>query len=88
MITDQTGGNIRVERLSYSVVRTARDGIDQLDKIRQEKRISQMGISELANMPDVGAQYYRMYKSGDVKVSKFLRFLRSLGYNLAIIKED
>ena len=77
-----------MERLSYSVVRTARDGIDQLDKIRQEKRISQMGISELANMPDVGAQYYRMYKSGDVKVSKFLRFLRSLGYNLAIIKED
>lgn len=88
MITDQTGGNIRVGKVSYSIIRTARDGIDKLDRIRQEQRISQMSISEMADMPDVGAQYYRMYKSGDVKISKFLRFLKSLGYMVVIMKEE
>lgn len=47
-----------------------------------------MSISEMADMPDEGMQYYRMYKSGDVKVSKFLRFLKSLGYTLVIMKEE
>lgn len=77
-----------MNNVSYSVIRTARDGIDKLDTIRREQRISQMSISEMADMPDVGSQYYRMYKSGDVKISKFLRFLKSLGYKVVIMKEE
>ena len=77
-----------MKHLSYSVIHTARDGVDELDRMRQERKISQMCISEMADMPDEGMQYYRMYKSGDVKISKFLRFLRALGYNLVIMKEE
>lgn len=81
-------GTINVKHLSYSVIHTARDGVDELDRLRQEQKVSQMSISEMADMPDEGMQYYRMYKSGDVKVSKFLRFLKSLGYTLVIMKEE
>ena len=47
-----------------------------------------MDISHMAEMPDEGMQYCRMYKSGDVKISKFLRFLKSIGYTLVIMKEE
>jgi len=77
-----------LNNISYSIIRTAREGIDTLDEIRKEQKISQMNISELADMPDVGMQYHRMYRSGDIKISKFLRFLKALGYNLVITKED
>lgn len=77
-----------MKHLSYSVIHTARDGVDELDRMRQERKISQMGISEMADMPDEGMQYYRMFRSGDVKISKFLRFLKALGYNLVIMKEE
>ena len=77
-----------MRHLSYSVIHTARDGVDELDRMRQEQKISQMGISELAEMPDEGMQYYRMFRSGDVKISKFLRFLKALGYKLVIMKEE
>lgn len=77
-----------MKHLSMSIISTARDGVDELDRIRQEQKISQMSISEMADMPDAGMQYYRMFKSGDVKISKFQRFLKALGYTLAIIKEE
>lgn len=77
-----------MERFSYHVVRTARDGIDTLDTVRREQEISQMQISELAEMPDVGMSYLRMYGRGDVVLSKFLRFLRATGYELVMIKKE
>lgn len=88
MIFRGKDGTLNVKHLSYSVIHTARDGVDELDRMRQERKISQMGISEMADMPDEGMQYYRMFRSGDVKISKFLRFLKALGYNLVIMKEE
>lgn len=88
MILRGKDGTLNVKHLSYSVIHTARDGVDELDRMRQERKISQMGISEMADMPDEGMQYYRMFRSGDVKISKFLRFLKALGYNLVIMKEE
>ena len=85
---DGKDGKLNVKQLSYSTIHTARDGVDELDRIRREKKISQMSISELADMPDEGTQYYRMYKSGDITISKFLRFLKALGYQLVIMKEE
>lgn len=77
-----------MKQLFYSVIRTARDGVDELDRLRLEQGLTQMAISHMADMPDDGMQYYRMYKSGDVKISKFLRFLKAAGYELMIMKKE
>lgn len=77
-----------MKQITYSVIRTARDGVDELDSLRREQGISQMQMSEQADMPDIGQQYARMYKSGDVKISKFLRFLHAIGYELAVFKKE
>jgi len=77
-----------MQRFSYSVIRTARFAVDELDRIRRDQNISQMKISELADSPDVGQQYARMYGSGDAMLSKFLRFARALGYELVMIKRE
>ena len=76
-----------MRQMSYHVIQTARDGVDELDALRRAQGISQMRISELADMPDTGMQYARMYGSGDIKLSKFLKYLRSVGCKLAIIHE-
>ena len=79
---------IRVDRITCSVIRTARDGVDELDRLRREKGLTQMEISKCADMSDVGQQYYRMYKSGDVMISKFLRFLKAAGYEMMLVRKD
>ena len=81
-------GRIALKQVHFAVITTARDGVDELDRTRREKGLSQMDISHMAEMPDEGMQYCRMYKSGDIKISKFLRFLKALGCNLVIMKED
>ena len=88
MKTGTKGAIMQVKKLNYSVIRTARDGVDELDRVRREQGLSQMAISKLADMPDVGQQYYRMYRSGDVSISKYLRFLRAAGYELMMIKRE
>lgn len=77
-----------MKKLEYSVIRTARDGVDELDEQRRMLNISQMSISELADMPDTGQQYARMYKSGDVKLSKYLKFLRATGLKLVLMRKE
>lgn len=76
-----------MQRMLYHVIQTARDGVDALDEVRRERGISQMRISDLADAPDVGQQYARMYGRGDVMLSKYLKFLRSVGCKLAIIQD-
>lgn len=75
-------------QIQFSVIQTAREGVDELDRLRREMGLSQMGISQLADMPDEGQQYYRMYRSGEVKLSKFLKFLKVTGYELILIKKE
>ena len=77
-----------MKAITFRIIQTARDGVDELDALRREKGISQMRISDLADTPDVGQQYARMYGRGDVMLSKYLRFLRSVGCKLAIVRED
>ena len=76
-----------METMLFHIIQTARDGVDELDAVRRARGISQMAISELADAPDVGQQYARMYGRGDVMLSKYLKFLRSVGCKLAIIQE-
>lgn len=77
-----------MRKLSYHVIQTARDGVDTLDEVRRERGITQKAISALANTPDVGQQYARMYGSGDVTLSKYLKFLRVLGFDLVIMEKE
>ena len=77
-----------MKQINLAVISTARDGVDALDRLRREQGLSQMDISHMAEMPDEGMQYCRMYKSGDIKFSKFLRFLRAVGYELMIMKKE
>ena len=77
-----------MNQFTYHVIRTARDGIDTLDAERRKQGLSQMKISEMADTPDVGQCYARMYGRGDVMMSKFLRFLRATGYELVMIKKE
>ena len=77
-----------MDRITCSVIRTARDGVDELDRVRREQGLSQMEISKCADMPDVGQQYYRMYRSGDVMISKFLKFIHAAGYELMLVRKD
>lgn len=77
-----------MNRFTYHVIRTARDGIDTLDAERRKQGLSQMRISELADTPDVGQWYSRMFGRGDVMMSKYLRFLHATGYELIMIKKE
>ena len=72
-----------MKQFSYHVIRTARDGINTLDEERRKQGISQMRISELAEAPD-----FRMFGSGDVKMSKYLRFLHATGFELVMVKKE
>lgn len=76
-----------MRQMLFHIIQTARDGVDELDAVRRSRGISQMKISDLADAPDVGQQYARMYGRGDVMLSKYLKFLRSVGCKLAIIQE-
>ncbi len=76
-----------MKQFGIHYIQTARDGVDELDALRRDAGISQMKISDLADTPDVGQQYARMFGRGDVMLSKYLRFLRALGLRLAIIQE-
>ena len=73
-----------MKRIDYHIIQTARDGVDELDHVRMRNGISQAGISKLADTPDTGQQYLRMFGSGDVKLSKYLRFLHAVGCDLII----
>ena len=70
------------------VVQSARDGIDRLDEARRERGLSQMKISDIAGMLDTGSLYCRMYKRGDVSLSKYIKFLRAAGCRLVIMQEE
>lgn len=70
------------------IVQTAREGIDRLDEMRRDKAMSQMKLSDAAGMPDTGSLYCRMYKRGDVSLSKYIRFLRATGHELVIIERE
>lgn len=75
-------------QFTYHVFRTAREGIDKLDNERRKQGISQLKISEIADTPDVGQWYYRMYGRGDVMLSKYLRFLHATGFELVMVKKE
>lgn len=81
---------------TFHIIRTARDGIDELDRQRNVAGISQMRIAAMADdidtpnakAPDVGQKYYRMFKSGTCKLPDFLRYWHALGYEVIVAKRE
>lgn len=66
----------------------AKDFVLFVDQERMRQRISQMGITDRAGVPDTGQQYYRMWTAMDGKISTCLRFLHALGYDIQIVKQE
>lgn len=66
----------------------AKDFVLFVDQERMRQRISQMGITDRAGVPDTGQQYYRMWAAMDGKISTCLRFLHALGYDIQIVKQE
>lgn len=67
-------------------IETARQAIDELDRIRREKGISQMGMAERLDDPDFGMRWSRMYGSGNARISYILRAARELGIKVYFSK--
>ena len=70
------------------VIRTAREGINCVDAERTCNGMTQMSISDAANAGDTGQQYSRMWRSGDCRLSVFLRFARAAGYDIILSKRE
>ena len=68
------------------IVKDAREAIDFLDEVRREKRLSYKRIS--VGMPGTGQRYYRMYSKDDVRLSWFIQFLDTVGYDMIIQRRE
>ena len=67
-------------------IKTARQAIDELDRIRRAQGISQMGMAERLNDPDTGQRYARMYGSGNARISYIIKAARELGVKVYFSK--
>ena len=66
----------------------ARELINEADKIRRSKEITQAEWSRLAGLDEDGSIICRTYNRGNCKLSTMVNLLRPLGYELKIIKVE
>lgn len=77
---------MKENRLELLEIETARQAIDELDRIRREKGISQMSMAERLNDPDAGMRWSRMYGSGNARISYIIKAARELGVKVYFSK--
>lgn len=77
---------MKEKRLELLEIVTARQAIDELDRIRREQGISQMKMAELLNDPDMGMRWARMYGSGNAKIAYIIKAARELGVKVYFSK--
>ena len=77
---------MKEKRLELVEIETARQAIDELDRIRREKGISQMNMAERLNDPDVGMRWARMYVSGNAKIDYVIKAAKELGVKVYFSK--
>jgi hypothetical protein len=70
---------IGVSKLELTEIETARQAIDELDRIRRENGYSQMKMAEILNDPDTGQRLYRAYRSGNCSLAYFIRWAKANG---------
>jgi hypothetical protein len=66
----------------------AQDLILFVDQERRRQKLTQMGITDKAGVPDTGQRYYRMWAAMDGKISTCLGYLHALGYDITISKRE
>lgn len=64
-------------KLELTEIETARQAIDELDRIRRENGYSQMKMAEILNDPDTGQRLYRAFRSGNCSLAYFIRWARA-----------
>ena len=72
--------------LELTEITSARQAIDEIDKMRREQGISQMEMALRMNDPDTGQRYARMYKSGNARISYIIKTARELGVKVYFSK--
>ena len=68
-----------MSKLELTEIETARQAIDELDRIRRENGYSQMKMAEILNDPDTGQRLYRAYRSGNCSLAYFIRWAKANG---------
>jgi len=66
----------------------ARELINEADRIRNEKGMTQAEWSRSAGLDEVGMSVSRTYNRGNCKLSTMVMLLRPLGYELKIMKVE
>lgn len=64
----------------------ARELIVKADQLRQEQGLSQAEWSRRSGLDEVGMAISRTYSRGNCKLTTLVRLLKSLGYELKIMK--
>ena len=75
-----------MERLEFIEITNARQAIDELDRMRREKGISQMKMAEILNDPDAGMRQLRAYKSGNCSFAYAIKWANAHGFKLYFCK--
>lgn len=77
-----------MRQFEYHVIKSARDGVETMDKIRREQGISQMKMAEKLDDPDVGMRQSRLLRNGSCQLWYMVKELNVLGYELVIVKKQ
>ena len=77
-----------MKQFQYHVVKSARDGVETMDRLRREQGISQMKMAEMLDDPDVGMRQSRMLRNGSCQLWYMVKELQVLGYELVMVKKE
>lgn len=77
-----------MRQFEYHVIKSARDGVETMDKIRREQGISQMKMAEKLDDPDVGMRQSRLIRNGSCQLWYMIKELNVLGYELVMVKKQ
>lgn len=77
-----------MKQFQYHVVKSARDGVETMDRLRREQGISQMKMAEMLDDPDVGMRQSRLLRNGSCQLWYMVKELQVLGYELVIVKKE
>lgn len=77
-----------MKQFQYHVVKSARDGVETMDRLRREQGISQMKMAEKLDDPDVGMRQSRLLRNGSCQLWYMVKELNVLGYELVIVKNQ
>lgn len=79
---------MELSQFTYHVIKTARDGVETMDKLRRDAGISQMRMAELLDDPDAGMRQTRLKRNGSCQLWYMVKELEVLGWELVMVKKE